>query len=210
MCPRAARIVVGVHEVTGQAEVPVDVYDEQITRIKHHIRFLGDLDNDAKRLKARVIAPADGEALATKLKAVKYLECSAKTGQGVELLFSDVVEAGWAKAAKRQDWAPGIPAKKPASACGHPKCLKPVAREGYCLHHYMDFQMGLLPAVDALPQAVRQPKKKQQQEEEAESEPEQDSAVMYKHQLTLFCQRYAPENLPKVWPSLNFNICFQR
>ena len=52
-----------------------------------------------------MISTAEAVAMANQVKAVKYLECSAKTMEGVKALFDEAITAGLTHEKKRsEEW----------------------------------------------------------------------------------------------------------
>lgn len=69
-----------------------------------------DLRNDEStkrelmKMKQEPVRPEDGRAMAEKINAYRYLECSAKTKEGVHEVFKNATRAALQKTKKKKNW----------------------------------------------------------------------------------------------------------
>jgi Ras-related C3 botulinum toxin substrate 1 len=79
-----------------------NVVDKWIPEITHHndqaaIILVGTKTDLRNEKGGDSIDKSEGVAMAKKIKAVKYLECSAKLNEGVKEVFDAAIRAGWTK-----------------------------------------------------------------------------------------------------------------
>lgn len=64
---------------------------------KKDLRYDQKTIEELRRVSQRPVSPEEGEAVARKIGAFKYLECSAKTGEGVREVFETATRAAMLK-----------------------------------------------------------------------------------------------------------------